>query len=62
MKMNGNDNAEIDDKLDDIVEFIQDGVPGPGYYQVQREFDNREKHKKGISMKHNYRDYHQYIL
>jgi len=43
--------------LDQVGEFIEDAVPGPGYYKVEREFDNKEKYKKGISIKHNHRDY-----
>lgn len=47
----------MEEKLKDIGEFIEDAVPGPGYYKVEREFDNREKHKRGIDIRHNYRDY-----
>jgi hypothetical protein len=57
-KLSENNYEELVDKVEELVEFIEDTIPGPGYYDVKREFENVKP--KGINIKHNHRDFKKY--
>ena len=45
-KLSEENYAELVDKVEELVEFVEDAVPGPGHYSVTREFDHPGKGHK----------------
>ena len=38
-KLSEDNYVDLLEKVEELVEYVEDAVPGPGYYSVRREFD-----------------------
>lgn len=52
-KLSEENYSELVEKVEELVEFVEDAVPGPGHYTLRREFDTGVA-PKGLDMKYNY--------